>query len=139
MNIVKIALLLLLIVTTLPSICASHFIIGNVDNAEDGTSPNGMKIFLWKSAQKYKDRLVEVVGPESDAGVDNLYMFDCHQLKDPCQTGDKLKIKVFGKEQYKTKTLSVIVSENGYDILEDTILKKANQRRICRRRNRFLK
>lgn len=99
---------------------ASHFVVGNVQDAKDGTSANGYIITLWNPYNGLEDNLTDVIGSAGNSGQDNIYLFDCSLLLKPCRIGDELRLKVFNNgDGYKTRFARVIVSANGFTEAKD--------------------
>ena len=121
---VTIAATICLFLLTLSLASASHYIFGRVNNASDGTSPNGLSIVLWNSENGYEDHIFEIIGPNGYLGMSNVYMFDCDLLESPCRIGDTLNIKVLVDNRYKAKIATVTITGAGYDLVEDISLDK---------------
>ncbi|MBR9706103.1 hypothetical protein GOV14_03655 [Candidatus Pacearchaeota archaeon] len=122
--------MLVLIFLALPLITSAHYIVGNVKEARDGTSPNDMKIVLWNPENGFNDHLTDIIGENGNSGNENSYMFDCEKLKESCDIGDELKIKIINKKGYKIKTTTIIISESGFDTIENIKLKKDFGKRV---------
>lgn len=124
MKLFVITAVICIILLAFPMTSASHYILGKVNNASDGTSPDGLSVVLWNPDNGYEDHILGIIGPNGDSGTTNLYLLDCYSLDTPCRIGDTLNIKVIANRGYKSKTASVVVSGAGFDLVEDILLEK---------------
>lgn len=97
---------------------AAHFIVGNVFNASDGSSPNGLVVTLWNPVNGISDNTTDIVGISGNSGTDNLFLIDCELLNNPCSIGDQLFIQIFntGNGYISNGNVSVITTGFGFDV-----------------------
>ncbi len=101
----------------------AHYIVGIVNDAKDGTSSNGLTISLWNTERGLEDNLTDIIGPYGNSKTNNVYMIDCEMLKNPCNVGDNLSVRVFNNgNNYVSDVKSVIVTGNGFDVVENLSL-----------------
>jgi len=123
MKINGVILVSMIFLLTISSISASHFIIGRVNNALDGTSANSHTIVMWNPTIGVNDNQTDIIGQTGNSGVDNLYMIDCELLNTPCQVGDNLSVKVLNTgDNYLTNTINVTVTGAGFDVADNLSL-----------------
>jgi len=104
-------------------ISGAHYIVGDVQDALDGTFSNGKIVVLWNPENGILDNRTDIIGPEGDSGADNIYMIDCEMLQTSCMIGDVLSIKVFNEgDGYATAITNVTVTGAGYTQVETMIL-----------------
>ncbi len=119
---------IIVLLTSLASISASHFIIGRVNNALDSTPANDHTAILWNPLNGVSDNLTDIIGINGNSHQNNLYMIDCELLNPPCTIGDQLKIKVQNNgDDYVSETTTAIVTGAGYDLAPDLTLNSPPQ------------
>jgi len=116
-----VVLALVLSFLVLPLSSAAHYIVGEVEDALDGTLANERKVVLWNPENSIEDNVTDVIGPEGNSGEDNIYMIDCELLDNSCQVGDVLRVKVTG-DRYISNYTSVEVTGFGYDVAPNLTL-----------------
>ncbi len=106
----------------------AHYIVGIVNDAKDGTSSNGLTISLWNTERGLEDNLTDIIGPYGNSKTNNVYMIDCEMLKNPCNVGDNLSVRVFNNgNNYVSDVKSVIVAGMGFDVVENLSLNSPPQ------------
>jgi len=130
MKLFVITAVICIILLAFPMVSASHYIVGRVNNASDGTSPDGFTVVLWNPNNGYEDHISGIIGLNGNSGTSNMYLLDCSSLDTPCRNGDILNIKVIEDGGYKSKTASVVVSGAGFDFVEDILLEKTRKPKI---------
>ena len=104
-------------------VSASHYIVGIVNDALDGTSANDHTVVLWNPANGIDDNLTDIIGPNGNSNTDNIYMIDCELLNNPCEIGDELRIKVINNgDNYITSWINLSVTGAGYDLAPNLTL-----------------
>ncbi len=102
---------------------AAHYIVGYVENAKDGTSPNGLSIVLWNTEIGAIENVSDIIGPEGNSKASGIYMIDCEMLKSGCNVTNTLTLKVVNNgNNYISGEKSVLVGGYGYDIVENITL-----------------
>lgn len=114
---------LIVIILVLPACSAAHYIVGYVENAKDGTTPNGDTILLWNPSVGTQDNLTDIIGVDGNSHVDNIYMIDCELLQEGCNIDSTLTLKVINNgNNYISEEKNVTVSGYGYDLVENITL-----------------
>ena len=108
-------LALVIIFLNLTSIHAAHYVVGNVQDAIDSTSPNGFEVVVWNPTYGISENVTDTVGPSGNSGSNNYYMVDCEALTHPCVVGEVLNISLIPKNNYFSKNTSITVTGAGYD------------------------
>jgi hypothetical protein len=123
MNYKNLLLIAFLGILLLQFLSATHYILGTVENAKDGTSANGHTVFLWNPTQGTNDNLTDIIGISGNSGENNNYSIDCELLSNSCEVSDTLSLKIIDNgDDYVSEIRNVIVTENGFDIVEYIIL-----------------
>jgi hypothetical protein len=109
-------LFLLILLLTFPLTTAAHWIVGYVEDALDGTSPNGRTIKLYNSTNLQE--IFTTVGPSGPSGVSNIYMIDCEMLTIPCVIGNILNLTLTDDAtgHLAKQEVQVTVTGAGYDM-----------------------
>lgn len=104
-------------------VSASHYIVGIVNNARDGTSANGHTVVLWNPTNGINDNVTDIIGTSGNSLSNNIYMIDCELLNQSCRIGNTLYLKVInmGDGHFSTN-ISVVVTGAGYDIASNITL-----------------
>jgi len=120
---ISLIFLIIFISFLIPGVSAAHYIIGFVNNANDGTSANGHSIVLWNPSKGINDNKTDIIGETGNSGTDNLYMIDCELLNNSCKIGDTLNLKVHNNGDYHvSNNVSVTITGAGYDIAPNITL-----------------
>lgn len=117
--------LLFLFPLFLHSLFAAHFIVGVVEDAGDGASPNGLTVTLWNIINGTSINLTDVVGPTGNSGADDTYLIDCELSPLHCQVGDTLSLQIFSSiaNPYFTPIeVNVTVTGAGFDVASNLSL-----------------
>ncbi|OGJ17898.1 hypothetical protein A3K73_07800 [Candidatus Pacearchaeota archaeon RBG_13_36_9] len=102
---------------------ASHYIVGIVNNAEDGENANGKRVVLWNPSNGINDNLTDIIGPTGNSGADNVYMIDCELLSAPCDIGEEIRVRVLnGGDNYISYWVNLSVTGAGYDVAPNITL-----------------
>lgn len=96
---------------------AAHYIVGYVQNATDGTSPNDLGVVLWNPNNGINDNQTDIIGVNGNSGTSNIYFIDCQLLATPCAVGDILTIRIIdtGIDQVGLFAVNVTVTGAGFD------------------------
>ena len=86
----KKTILFLILILTIQTASAAHYITGLVNNASDGENANGKQIILWNPINGIEDNLTDTIGPTGNSNTNNVYMIDCELLNNACQVGDEI-------------------------------------------------
>lgn len=104
-------------------ISAAHYIVGYVENAKDGTSPNGHTIVLWNPEFGTEDNVSDIIGPSGNSRTNEIYMIDCELLKNGCNVTNVLTLKVINNgDNYVSEEKNVISGGFGYTLVENITL-----------------
>ncbi|MFH1290667.1 MAG: CARDB domain-containing protein [Nanoarchaeota archaeon] len=115
--------LIVLIVLALPLTSAAHYIVGEVSDALDETAANDHDVVLWNPSNGIDDNLTDIIGPNGNSGVDNLYFIDCELLDSSCSVGDEIRVKVTNNgDDYITGYVNITVTGAGFDTMPDLTL-----------------
>lgn len=92
---------------------AATYIVGEVADAEDGTSANDHAIIIWNLRRGMQDNITDIIGPNGDSGTNNVYLINCEELGDSCSLGDEIAIKVIDNgDGYITNTKKIIIHDS---------------------------
>ena len=70
------------------------YVVGEVSDAEDGTSANGHTVMIWNPKYGTVDNVTDIIGKEGNSQTENIYLIDCEDLKNICQVGDVIQVRV---------------------------------------------
>lgn len=101
---------------------AAHFIVGFVNDGNDGTSANDLEVVLWNPVNGIADNVTDTVGSNGNSGTDNIYLIDCELLNTPCQVGDELRIDLIDANNYSADFVNLTVSGAGFDVAPNITL-----------------
>ncbi len=122
-NILIVTLFLSLVILLMNIISAAHYIVGIVEDAKDGTSSNDHTILLWNPSVGIFENLTDLIGPNGNSHVNNIYMIDCELLPSGCNIGENLTLKVINNgENYISEEKNVTVTGAGYDLVSNITL-----------------
>lgn len=113
------------LILELSFVSSAHFVVGRVNEALDGTSPNDLEIVLWNYNNGLQDNLTDIVGSAGNSGQSNLYMVDCELLETACQMGDIISIKIFDNGDggyFNSEEVNVTITGAGFDLAENLTL-----------------
>jgi len=121
---IKFLILVSVVLTILvPTLSASHFVIGFANDAEDSTSANGRTVVLWNPDNGITDNITDVIGITGNSGADNVYMIDCELLDSGCSVGDLVKLKIINDtDDYVALVVILTITGAGYDIAPNLTL-----------------
>ncbi len=107
----------------IPLYSAAHYIVGIVEDAKDGTSSNDHTVLLWNPSVGIFENLTDIIGPNGNSHVNNIYMIDCELLPSGCNIGEDLTLKVINNgDNYISEEKNVTVNGFGYDIVGNITL-----------------
>ena len=113
----KIFVLLLFLLLFFPLASSAHYIVGNVNDANDGFFANNLDVMLYKYLNGESDNTIDAIGPNGNSGVDNLYLIDCEALDSPCAINDILTIKLVNTGNGRIAgEVNVTVTSSGFDL-----------------------
>lgn len=120
----KILSLNIVVVLLLIQMCsAAHYIVGYVENAKDGTSPNGKSIMLWNPEIGTGENVSDIIGPSGNSRTSGIYMIDCELLESGCNITNTLTLKVINNgNNYISEEKNVTVGGFGYDVVGNITL-----------------
>jgi len=111
-------LLILLTYLLLPKVSGAHWVAGYVEDALDGTSPNGRTVRLWNPSNGQE--IFGTVGPSGLSGTSNVYLMDCEMLTTSCEVGDKLNLTIVNDGSgYVSRNIVNITVTSGVDIADN--------------------
>jgi len=106
-----------------PFVSSAHFIVGNVNDANDGASADGKTVVMWNPSNGITDNETDTVGPTGNSGANNIYLMDCELLSTPCQVGDEIRVQVIDNgDGYFSSLVNVTVSGLGFDTMPNITL-----------------
>ena len=109
-----------LIFLVMPFVSSAHFIVGIVNNARDGENANGKTVVLWDPANGEGDNITDIVGPSGNSNANNIYLFDCELLSNPCEVGDEVRVKVLNNgDDYISNYVNLTVTGAGFDEMQN--------------------
>jgi hypothetical protein len=121
----KILYISLLLMTILPFASAAHYVVGFVNNASDGTSPNGYVITMWNPAVGMSDVVTDVIGANGNSHTNNIYMLDCELLNNGCAIGVNISVQVLNNGNgYETNKVTQAMGGYGYNMFANLTLSK---------------
>ncbi len=119
----KKTILFLILILTIQTASAAHYITGLVNNASDGENANGKQIILWNPINGIEDNLTDTIGSTGNSGTDQVYMIDCELLNNACQVGDEIRVKVLNQgDNYLSYWVNLSITGAGYDIAPNITL-----------------
>lgn len=120
----KILSLNIVVVLLLIQMCsAAHYIVGYVENAKDGTSPNGKSVILWNPEIGIEENVSDIIGPSGNSRTSGIYMIDCELLGSGCNITNTLTLKVINNgDNYISEEKNVTVGGFGYDVVGNITL-----------------
>ncbi len=120
----KILSLNVIVMILLIQVCsAAHYIVGYVENAKDGTSPDGKMIILWNSEIGLEENVSDIIGPSGNSRTSGIYMIDCELLESGCNITNILTLKVVNNgDNYVSEEKNVTIGGFGYDIVGNITL-----------------
>jgi hypothetical protein len=119
-----IILTIILQILILLSVCsAAHYIVGYVEDAKDGTSANEHTILLWNPSVGIQENLTDIIGPNGNSHVSNVYMIDCELLQSGCNINNNLTLKIINNgDNYISGEINVTITGAGYDVVNNITL-----------------
>ncbi len=119
-----IILTIILQILILLSVCsAAHYIVGYVEDAKDGTSANEHTILLWNPSVGIQENLTDIIGPNGNSHVSNVYMIDCELLQSGCNINNNLTLKIINNgDNYISGETNVTITGAGYDVVNNITL-----------------
>lgn len=122
----KMFYLFLAVLLTFPAVSAAHWIVGYVQNATDGTSPDGKSVNLWNPALG-SDVISGLIGPDGTSMTNNVFMIDCQLLNVSCAVGDVLNVTVANNSDGHVglNILGVTVTGAGFDVTGNLTMNSA--------------
>lgn len=110
----------LVIFFMIPFSSAAHYIIGVVNDANDGSSPDDLIMTLWKPENGLSDNTTDTIGPNGNSGTSGIYMINCQLLSDPCQVGENVTLKMFNDGSgYSSQEVNVTVGSYGFTLVSN--------------------
>jgi len=111
-------LLAVLALSSLQVVSAAHWLVGYVEDAMDGTSPNGRIVQIWNDA-KNTNRVNGTVGPTGLSSTSNVFLIDCELLNVSCVVGDEINATLWDDGSgYNAKSIvKVTVTGAGFDVM----------------------
>jgi len=108
--------IILVILLTLQIASSAHYLVGYVEDALDGTSPNGRSVRLWNPSTA--DELFGTVGPSGPSLTSNVFLIDCELFTTSCQVGDRLNATLVddGSGYIAKNVVNVTVTGAGFDV-----------------------
>jgi len=107
------------ILIVLPYVSSAHWIVGYVEDALDGTSPNSRTVSALN--METLQEVFGVVGTNGQSGTSNVYMIDCELTSTPCEVGDKLNLTLLddGTGHIAKQTVQLTVTGSGFDMADN--------------------
>lgn len=104
-------------------VSGAHYLVGYVYDAKDGSIADGSTIVIWNSLVGIYDNVTDIVGPNGNSGVSNLFMVDCELLNNSCEIGEVFNAWVLDDgEGHKSINASVVITGSGFDVFPNITL-----------------
>lgn len=115
-----VTLLSIILIISIQSVTAAHFIAGQILDAYDGTAADGRTAILFNPNNGITDNQTDIIGPTGNSGVSNYILIDCELLSTPCQVGDTLSVQLLNTgDNYTAGQVNVTVTGAGFDTFTD--------------------